>query len=228
MKGLESIPQSKDLVAAYNQLQSGPLDETKLIGNLSFARFDPRLAEILVEKVATDWQKIDPYKLNTQLINLPWPATLGVILENAQALLPKTLKLPFNRWKKFAMTDVRPASGELFWIGVFTFGSNAVRAQFEKSLKPYLRWGYFGDEWLANKARSKKPSKTLISQAHRMRVLKEVAETLPRFYLKDYLHALSHQVQKRTAELDLKNADFLTAHGRTRARVYRLKKSRSV
>ena len=228
MKGLETVPSRVDLIRFYEIAEGGPLSPLGLCHLACVARFDPRLAEILVGRLAKAWRLIDPVATNEAVRLSPWPAALGVLAEHAACLMPSKERREFRRWKAAALFGACPADGELFWIGAFQFAGQAAQREADESVKPYRRWGYFGRDWLVNKASSRTPSVTIVPRPERLRILRCLAIEREMtgasfFRLKDYLAALDHRVRPRTAETDLARADFLRRRGERGARVYRLR-----
>lgn len=237
MKGLAFIPSSSDLAQAYEHLQTqvieAPVEQWALWSQ--WCRLDPRLAEQWIEGIFGVWEKLSPVELNSKLKNQPWPAAAGVLLEQAQVFfldssLPSlkksraSLRL-FRRWCACVMTEIGPANDELFFLGLRSFAGSAAVEDAEKSLKPYLRWGFLGREVLRNKAMILSGKRTWTPRKQRILVLTQILRNQGRITVSDYLQALDGTVGRRQAELDL--AQYAIPMGQTRNRYYRAKKRRS-
>lgn len=222
MRGPLSVPTPNALLKAYNLVQSSSLT-VKLIREFTeFARFDPRFAEMMTKKIAEDWESLDPYLVNRQLSASPWGSAFGVLLENAESLILKPKKKAFRVWKKMVMMQIPPAAGEQFWVGSYPFAGPSARRVPHQSLTPYLKWGYYGEDWLINKATSKVANRTMIPKSRRYEILKQLASNQSFFRLHEYLEALGHLVHRRTAEMDLQNAKFIKKVGSTKGCLYKL------
>lgn len=219
MKGLVNIPSQKDLLSAYEKLQTGgtipDLSEIALFSQ--YARFDPRLAELLAAACARSWQKILPTELNLEILKTPWPAALGVILEQARTHYQIPEKPAFKHWAAIVMHGISPAKNEHFFIGLRSFAGNLLFQDVCMSLKSYRRWGFFGKEVLKNKADLGKG--TWMAPALRQKILRDLLSSKRRLTVNDYLAALGGNVSRRQAERDLA-ASKARKWGRTRGRVY--------
>ena len=93
MNGLKHIPQTDELLCVYNKFLTAEkaicTDELTLWAHWS--RFDPRLAEIWIEWVVRNWSKINATEWGSRLTHstLPWPQTVGVLLEMSQLQIQK-------------------------------------------------------------------------------------------------------------------------------------------
>lgn len=223
MRALKTVPSMKQRLEAYRDLQSADVGLALLVKYYPWTRFDPRLAEILTQNLAKSWSKLNSADLNQRLKQTQWPQALGVILEQTGYLVSRRDQQRFRTWKKIAMTDIKPANGEIFWIGLHKFAGKIVQELPQRSIRPYLKWGYYGSDILINKSSSKKLNQTLLDKSQRMKILRQFAGTVHFFTVGDYMRALSYSVHKRTAELDLKNCDFIMSYGNTKARRYKFK-----
>lgn len=228
MTGLENIPGPRDLLGAYERLQSGArLSAFELALWSQWARFDPRLGEQWISAVLRDWREIPALDLNRELSSQPWPSAAGVLLE--QALVFGTWPAPerrlFRDWSRLVMSGIAAAGGNgQFFIGLRAFGGQAMRGDAELSLKPYLGWGYLGKEILRNKASSAARSATIAPRELRQRVIGDLIRTRRSFRVSEYLAAIGFHVSRRQAELDLRADPRLECLGNTRARVYRARR----
>lgn len=222
MEGLKVLPAASDLQQAYSILQNSravaPSDELVLMSQ--WARFDPRLAEQLVDHFRLYWSEINPLQLNLLNQKAAWPAALGVLLDQVRTYVdfkPEE-KHRYTRWAKCVMVSVRPAAGELFFIGQRSFAGKLMRQDSELSLRSYVKWGYLGRDILFNKANTLR-RRTSISPSARMRALRELLQSRKRITVSDYVDALHGGVSRRQAQLDLKKAG-LREIGQTRNRFY--------
>jgi len=226
MRGLESIPSLEERARTADVLESQPLEIETLIHCFGWSRLDPRFGEILVAAIARDWKVLDPFLLNLRVRSHPWAAVLGVLCEHAELLVNRGAERPvFRIWKRSVLLDIRQASGEVFWVGLYPFGGRGMRRIVDSSLTPFLRWGFYGHDLMINKARSRPVVRTLVSKRRRLEILDVVSRTKPFFTIRDYLDALGNQVHRRVAELDLKQSSDIRAYGERRARVYRRRRS---
>ncbi len=232
MLGLKVIPSTDKLIEAYNTLTSrGPL-AAELAEWTQWSRFDPRLAEILVQSISKHWKSFDLFGIRAELLPQPWPAALGVLLENilAAKILPARDVDVFRHWAAAAMAGVEPAPNELFFFGTRKIGSLAMFRDASEASKSYTKWGYLGRELLVNKADPRGKNgrgSTLLPPAVRRRLLAELAGSRERFTVDDYQAALEYRVSRRQAEIDLQRAPGIRSIGNTRARFYRRRAVRS-
>jgi hypothetical protein len=222
--GLKKIPNQKDLILAYNHLQSEQLTMENLVRYFQWSRFDPRLAEIVTEKLSIHWQDISPTELNTIIRKCAWGAVMGVIIENAALLIPKNKVDEFRAWSQCVTYKIKKTNGELFFIGLFRFAGTQASLQVMNANKTFLRWGYFSDAILVNKSNILTEGKTLLSPRRRVELILELAQKNLFFSTADYVAKLNGQISRRTAEADLKKCKFLRRSGNTKGRVYSLLK----
>jgi hypothetical protein len=225
MRGLEMIPSLGDLQDAYSRLQKQQrvgeaVSPHQLVLWSQWSRFDPRLAEMLVARLSASWASFNPIDVQEALRDAPWPAALGVLLEQVRiyGLSQRAERKRYQSWLSCAMVSILPARGELFFIGQRAFAGKLALADAEFSLRSYRRWGYFGREVLLNKASAREPS-TAIAPRVRRRVLLQILRRKSAITVSDYMTALRGAVSRRQAQIDLKNAG-LSACGETRSRTY--------
>jgi hypothetical protein len=89
--------------------------------------------------------------------------------------------------------------------------------QAERSLRPYLRWGFFGTEDLAA---PKGQRFTLLGASERRRVLEGLLRTRKQLTVGEYMEACGGRVHRRMAERDLQSCPRLRKRGATRGAVY--------
>lgn len=242
---INQIPTVADLEGAYEFLQFCHYNEPgkqahtleqRLAIYSNWARFDARLAQILVRFFAENWPSIDANSLNAALRLQQWPRALGPILDfvslefkgELREALKEQKKIsssPFAQFKRAAMfgfTRARLAdSASQYFIGQRAFGGRLMQQDAEFSLKIYRRWGFVSREnLLPQKARSARPSATLLDADQRRRCLDALLKTQFRITARQYRLALDNQVSVRQAELDLSNHPRLKPMGRTKGRSY--------
>ncbi len=230
MKGLEKIPATKNLADAYDTLlgdkvgTGSGIPELKIALWTQWSRFDPRLAEILVEFISRRWEAIPPLPLRKALLDSPWPSAFGVIFENtlSAGLIPPGQRRVFRHWGAVVLSGVAPASNEQFFFGIRKVGGSEMMKDVVESSKSYLKWGYFGRELLLNKA-APSESRTELPATARERFLRELISGRNRITVNDYREALDHRVSRRQAELDLARSKDLIPVGNTRGRFYRVR-----
>lgn len=224
MKGLVQIPSQTDFVRAYSAAQSSP--ESVASNDFAlwsqWARFDPRLGEILTEFIARNWMRFSPQDLNRALLVQPWPESGALLLEHAKlsSEIENDREL-FLNWVQCATSGIEPAQGEQYFIGTRKFAGEVARDDVIFSITPYLRWGYFGRDVLLH--RPPRNRQTLLPINARKLKLNKLMRSLARFTVSQYIDALDGWVTRRQAQLDIQNFGKVKAHGKTRARVYRKK-----
>ncbi len=227
MKGLLCIPGNKQLLSTYNKLQS---DKTKIsIKEITiwtqWVRFDPRLAEQLVSYLSRKWTNILPKDLNAEMIKQPWPAAIGLLIENIIIFKKhhdqesKQEISNFTFWASIVMSGIGPSNNEQFFIGLRPLASKLMKRDVLLSLDFYRRWGYFGFDVLINKFKYGKL--TLISKEVRTRFLTDLRKRKKRLTVDDYRRELFYRVSVRQAERDLNECKRIKPVGNTRARYYR-------
>lgn len=177
MKGLDIIPSESPLIEAYNLLQAHhePVSLEQIIFWGQWARFDPRLAEILIERLCDNWKEINPFEFQQKLLNQVWPQAIAPLIEHIELLLKSSEISRFRIWKKMSLYQIPPAKGEIYWIGVYTFAGKTMRQLPSRSLLPFTRWGFYADDILLNKARSRKLSRTILPKKQRLEILYQLA-----------------------------------------------------
>ncbi len=224
MRGLQRIPSVEQLADAYGELMRatvGVVDTPRIALWSQWARFDPRLAEILAGWLARNWRSVDAFDLNGEILTNPWPAALGVILEQVGALLiPRgEERRGYRLWQRAALHGVTRAPYEIFFIGTMAPGGKLMRKAAEAPLRFFLKWGYFGADLFVNKT-SPSTRRTTVPREQRASILWSLFKEERRITVAAYRRALGGGVSLRQAELDLKNAKGVQAHGNTRARTY--------
>lgn len=222
-------PSREERAHAYAWLQGlAPIPEpraTSLAQACLWARFDPRLAELVVRFVVLRWREVEPLALGHAIRSSSCPSAAGPLLAFA--------KLGADRWLRAWMTLVLEGvsvagGGELYFVGARPPGHRAALLDAERPLRPYADWGYLGREDLGARlrplGRAQSTPARISRQIRRQTIDSLIAEcrrTGHRSLLaRDYLAALGQAVSARQAERDLKLHPALRATGRTRARRY--------
>ena len=148
MKGLIEIPNDEDLARAYRVFQTAaPRENTTVAPDqlalwAQWVRFDPRLGEQWIAYVARQWKQIEALRFNEQNRDQPWPAVVGVLLDQA-ALLQHERPL-FRRWAALVLAGISAErSPQQFFIGLRAFAGREMRKDVALSHPLYLKWGYF-------------------------------------------------------------------------------------
>ena len=203
MKISVTVPLVKDLLKAYDELQSGrKVSVEKLALYVPLSRFDARLFEILAQHLALYYQKINPFELNATLKNTDWSAALGAILNHSRLLLAN--KELFDPWFRICMHDLPKAQGELFFLGLFDFNPSRIGKIISRPSRLFREWGFFHDEIVLNK--SEVLNRTAISKSQRILFLKKLLKNKKKMSAEDYRRALNYQVSLRQAQRDLKDS----------------------
>jgi hypothetical protein len=198
---------------------SGAGPEELVVLACQAARREPRLLWVVVELLATGYERLNPLLLRRAVRRCRWPAAVGVALEFAR-LAARSEEL--DAVAAFVTAGVAPAPGERFFLGTRAFGGALARRDVEESLAEYRRWGYFSREVPLAKELGATARGTL-GPAERQNVLRRLAAREGGFTLADYLAALGGRASARQASRDLARATFLVRGGRTRAARYRLR-----
>jgi hypothetical protein len=196
-----------------------PAPEELLVLAAQAARRDPRLLWVLVELLATSWERFHPLLLRRAARRARWPAALGVALEFARAAARDE---ELDDVAAFVMAGLGPAGGERFFLGTRAFAGELARRDVEESLAEYRRWGFFGREVPFAKELGTAARGTL-GPAERRNLLRRLAGRPGGVTLASYLAALEGRASRRQASRDLAGAAFLVRAGRTRGARYQLR-----
>lgn len=228
MKGLAVIPTLKDLEQAYQELQSQPLhiDAAKLSLWSQWSRFDPRLGEQWISYIENHWEQLLPMEFNQALRTQPWPAAAGPLLLQAYTSQKNNNENvhAFRIWSRCAMTGIKQADNELFFIGTRVFAGKLVQQDVEKALTPYTKWGYFSQDLLRNKVLANDNS-TLMPQAARSVFLSALLAGKTSIKVAEYIAAANGAISRREAQLDLAKRSDLKKVGQTKGAYYVVRKT---
>ncbi len=217
----------KQLVGAYNMLQSKRrITESEVIRFALWARFDPRLGELLVTKLFRIWQKLDVMKLRRLNFSSPWPQVLAVIFEHVEALIkssdPAAIEF-FRHFKALITIGIQPVSYQSFTIGIFRPAGRNLIERAERSHPFFAKWGFYESEPLFNKAMARTFS-TIMDRTTREHILRSLLLNNREITVGEYMEACRFAIQRRQAERDLQKFFKLKKRGRTRNARYSLQK----
>jgi hypothetical protein len=181
------------------------------------SRHDARLLWVLVEFLATSFDRLNPLLLRRALSDARWPAALGVAFAFARRANPSP---ELSDYADFVLRRIPRASGERFFIHGRAFAGRTASRDVEEPLDEYVRWGFFGREEPLAKELGGTAHGTLGPRA-RLALLRRIAERRRTLTLADYLAELRGRASPRQARRDLASAPFLVAEGRTRGTRYR-------
>lgn len=209
--GLKVIPCLPELELAYDKLLTKKVSPREVAQYSQWCRFDPRLGEIWITFLLQQWKTIPPISLNTEILALPWPAAVGVLLEFAK----KKGDSVFCAWCEIVLSGVTPVSGEQFFIGLRQLGGVLMLEDAQFGSEEYRRWGYLAREPLL----AKEPQ-VVFSKETRREILKSLLAQSNRIRTRDYWEATGRSQSLRQAERDLKESDLIRCYGKTKSRYY--------
>lgn len=211
------IPTEEDLSVAYDSLLPSAeiLAVPELVRYALWSRFDPRLGEIWLTYVHTNWKAYNPIDLRVQILESAWPAVTGVLLDFAKSAHVKDTL--FGLWASLVTEGLPKSNNELFFIGLRQLGGKAMFEDAAYSSEEYRKWGFLGRESLINKKQ-----KLVVRPPVRLLMLDALIESNPRNRIRtaDYWSLLGKCISKRQAERDLKNHPSLRSVGRTKAKYF--------
>ena len=151
-----AVPSSSQLETAYHALiNKKSLAHENWIHYSKMCRYDPRIAEAWLKRMAQDWGKISANTLRELNLKSNSPATLGVLLEQIEDyLIEKENKKLFQMWKLSVLYQTPKSFGESFLIGVLPFASKKMLSDAEYPIRSFQDWGFSGSDIFVNKAMS--------------------------------------------------------------------------
>lgn len=228
-----ALPSRQDLHSALEALSwKAPADVTaeRLVRWAHWARLDARLAELLVRFLTESFREINPFSLWEKNRISPEPQALAALIEFAvhrarRTRAPDAAK-DLRAWGRLVTKNTPAVSPRMFFIREGSPNPERDRRQIEASLRPYLRWGYFGDESLAGDAGSplKKSDTTMMGKAERGKILNRLLATEDSIRVEDYIRACQGRVHRRTAQRDLSECKKARGRGFTRGKRFKLKR----
>jgi hypothetical protein len=213
-------PTLRDLVHALDQLrwQRAKVRVEDLALWCRWARFDMRVAEVLVQFFVDNFSSLQPVQLGRANLSMDFPQCMAVLMDFAETLLPRNSRKIFRAWKKTVIVGVQPAPFQNFFFGM-TFKPERLLAEIDRSPKPYRRWGFYSDANLAKQKNA--PAKaTTIPKRQRQAFLRALFADHPSITVAQYIQALDGQIHPRQAERDLQSFPNVVASGFTRNRRY--------
>lgn len=222
MKGLAKIPSLQERAQALEMLQFRPNNiSLELVAIWTqWARFDARLAEVLVGYFSSHWEAIHAVPLNREVLLQPWPNVLGVLLDAASYAVLSEQRKRFHLWRALCLAEIAPGSWQLFFIGLYQPSSKGSDREILECTKVFFRWGFFSKESLLPTKKQFQDHRTLKSKVVRKRVLETLLAKREPFTVEDYMRALNFQVSRRQAQRDLKENSRIKKRGFTRSRVF--------
>ena len=225
------LPSRAKLQNAYEGLQwkaTTPEPQTLVLW-AHWARLDPRLAEIFVHFLGKHFRRIHPTLLWEKNQRSPQPQALAVLVDFAR-INTKSESTPedvraFEQWAASVNRKVQRGAPQFFFLREGMPKPERDRPHIERSLRPFLRWGFFGSE--SPIGSKKQIQATVLSRGARLSILKELSKNRISFSVRDYVDACGGQIHLRTAERDLRQQGNLESRGSTRARRYRARKFRA-
>lgn len=212
------IPSQKNLQKAYDLFQSRKAQWQDFLKYFQWVRFDPRLGEILIVYMDSHWQKLNPLDVQEDLEKTEWPQVFAVLGEHVKLNLPKAASHKFKAWFDCATANVEASPFQLFFIGLHPLGGKTTQNEVFHSLTLYRRWGFFSAHLMRNKARSLKPSQTLMKKSLRLKRLQELLASKRSITVNEYIAFIGGAVSRRVAELDLKSV--CKKRGQTKGSTY--------
>lgn len=223
MRGPEIIPSINERASIYDQILWSPQTVTieQFILWSQWVRFDPRLGEILISFMVKHYESYNPLKIWKSLQQSCWPQTFLVLTEFAKNKISQENKKNLNQfmaWKKTIEHHFNKIAFQNFYIGLDSLNPEKLIDKINHSLKPYLKWGFWGVDDLNNLHNLQKLS--LVQKKRRVFVLEKLLHTHKEISVKDYRLALNNNIHIRQAERDLKTFPKIKTKGFTRNRVY--------
>lgn len=119
------------------------------------ARYNARIAETTVYFIlSTAVKKINPIELNKIILKNKWPASFGVLCEQAIEINKIKLKISdesLSSWVSKAIEGVcQNKEKEIYFIGYFKPGSKTEKWEIDEAIACYTKWGFYGKDLLIN------------------------------------------------------------------------------
>ncbi len=221
-----SVPSREELQKSYERLQLGQQTVTaeQLVLWSQWSRLDPRLAQILVEYLQLKFQNINPMDVWSTNSGTPLPQALPVLCEFVALRLRKkpTFAKAFSAWCRTCFGDLPAAPPQLFFIPEGVPNERRSFTEIGETLRPFAKWGFFSNEWIAEeKEVLTHPKATLMNAHSRQDCLKDLLKKKSVVTVSDYIQACSGRIHRRMAERDLKSSPLVSARGFTRNLIYK-------
>ncbi|MBU0504766.1 hypothetical protein KJ708_02140 [bacterium] len=194
------------------------LKEELLILGSQMSRYDPRLLSILVEYFYRNWKRINPLELKILLKQANTPQTVCVILN----FLTRTHDKEYLDYYEYITKEYKPVPHQLYFIDLYSPGSNNMKQASKKSLSEYYEWGFLARE------------RPIIHKAQRMslghwgpesrkNIIQDLAHNNINFTISDYLKKIDNTITRQQALIDLKNTSNIELKGRKKGSHWVLK-----
>ena len=230
MSLLKHIPSDSDLMRLYWELSQIGADcvgdkvpwkyslkspkskEELILLACEMLRYDPRLLSILIIYFLNHWKELNPMMLREGLLSLKAPQVLGVLKE---FIFNYTQDDELKYFLEYITRGIKPVSPQLFFIGLFSVGSQRHELTSQKSLKQYMRWGFLGRERPVVNVMTKKAIGSYDMKT-RQKIIVDISRSKENFSIKEYLETLDFSISRQQALYDLKHCKniFLKGHGR--------------
>lgn len=214
-------PNRSEIEIAFAKLQSSP-DSVSLLEVIEWShwsRWEPRLAEVLVQHIFNTWKTWNPLEIHETLQLQVMPQSFLVLCEHLNFLIPEPKKKIFKLWMNCLSSDFEPVPYQAFYL-INKFAGTRLRRESESNLKPFARWGFYCSYLMINK--DNQHPRTSMTKASRGLVLQDLIQEKKVFRVQDYIDRLNNKIHQRQAERDLKACPHIKAHGQTRNRTYRV------
>ena len=172
-------------------------------------RYDPRLLTILIIYFKDHWQEFNPFSLRCCIPHMISPQVFGILKE---FILEGETNPELRYFWEYLIKGLKPVNPQLFFIGLHEIGSSKNVFIAEKSLKPYLKWGFLGIERPTINLTTRKTVGTFHINT-RKKILLDLVQAKKEVTLKDYLFALDYTISRQQALYDLKHCKELRLKG---------------
>lgn len=213
-------PNRNEIQIAFARLQSSP-ESVSILDVIEWShrcRWEPRLAEILVQHIFKNWKTWNPLTVHETLKLQAMPQSFLVLSEHLYFLLTGPQRKTFKLWLNCVSSGFEPVPYQAFYL-INKFAGSRLRSESEYNLKPFARWGFYCSYLMLNK--ENKLPRTSITKTSRGLVLLDLIQEMKVFRVQDYIDRLNNKIHPRQAERDLKACPQIKAHGQTRNRTYR-------
>lgn len=178
------------------------------------SRYDPRLFHILIDYTYHNWMKLNPLRLR-QLAE-PYGASLEIlVIFNfiQRARDEKELVFVYD----YLARGFKPASSELYFLGVHAPASHAMFKAATEPLQEFLDWGFLGREKpIVYSESGERRELGHLSHIARINLASELIQNKKEFSIADYLEAIQYSVSRQQAIIDLKKCGRFRISGKGR------------
>jgi hypothetical protein len=214
-------PSRIEIESAFARVHTSPKGVSLLetIQWSHWSRWEPRLAEVLVQHIFNNWQSWNPMAINEILKLQEVPQSFLVLSEHLALMVVGPQRKIYKLWMSCLSHAIEPVSYQAFYF-VNKFAGTRLRRESEQNLKPFSRWGFYCSYLMLNKENQR--PRTTMTKASRNLILQDLIQEKNIFSVQDYIDRLNHKIHHRQAERDLKACLEIKAQGQTRNRVYRV------